>query len=280
MDKIGIIGSGTMGSGITHVSAISKFNTYLLDVNEDCLKKGKHIIIANMQRQVDKKKITREQMDNAIKRINFTTDYNDLIDSDIIIEAATENKKIKEKIFQNLGEICNCNTILATNTSSISITELAQNTDRPEYVIGMHFMNPVPIMTLVEVVNGKLTKKETTNSIIELSVKMGKKPIECNDSPGFVTNRILMPMLNEAIYCLMENVATKEAIDEIMKLGMAHPMGPLALADLIGLDVCYNILEVLYKDFNDKKYLPCPLLKEMVKNGFLGRKTSKGFYNY
>jgi len=280
MDKIGIIGSGTMGSGITHVSAIGGFNTYLLDINKDCLESSKQTIIVNMQRQVEKKKIAPEIMDKAIKKIKFTTDYSDLIDCDVIIEAATENKNIKKEIFKNLDTMCDDNTIIATNTSSISITELAKCTKRPEYVIGMHFMNPVPIMTLVEVVNGELTKKETTDRIIELSLEMGKKPIECNDSPGFVTNRILMPMLNEAFYCLMENVATKESIDEIMKLGMAHPMGPLELADLIGLDVCYNILEVLYQDFNDNKYLPCPLLKEMVVNGYLGRKTNKGFYNY
>jgi 3-hydroxybutyryl-CoA dehydrogenase len=219
-------------------------------------------------------------MDMALRKIISTTDYNNLSNCDIIIEAATENQSVKEKIFTSIDKACKLDAILATNTSSISITAIAEVTSRPEKVIGMHFMNPVPIMKLVEIVRGKKTDDDTTNKILEISEKMGKRPIECNDSPGFVTNRILMPMINEAVYCLMEGVGTKEAIDEIMQLGMAHPMGPLTLADLIGLDVCRDILQVLYQDFGDNKYEPCPLLDKMVQKGHLGRKTGQGFYQY
>ena len=229
---------------------------------------------------MEKKIINQSDMDAVLKKIKLTTDYNNLSNCDIVIEAATENQSIKEKIFKSMDNVCDENTILATNTSSIPITAIAEVTNRPEKVIGMHFMNPVPIMKLIEVVRGKKTSDDTVNSIIELSVQMGKKPIECNDSPGFVTNRILMPMINESIYCLMESVGTKEAIDEIMQLGMGHPMGPLALADLIGLDVCHDILQVLYRDLNEEKYLPCPLLKKMVHERKLGRKSGQGFYQY
>ena len=269
-----------MGTGIAHVSALSGFNTVLLDINDGLLELGLKIIELNLNRQVKKEKITQLDMNETLEKIELTTNYDDLFDCDVIIEAATENRSIKEKIFKSMDDICKIEAILATNTSSISITEMANVTKRPEKVIGMHFMNPVPIMKLIEVVRGKETNDETTNKIIELSKKMNKKPVECNDSPGFVTNRILMPMINEAIYCLMEDVASKEAIDEIMQLGMAHPMGPLKLADLIGLDVCLDILKVLHKDFMEDKYKPCPLLEELVHEGNLGRKTEKGFYQY
>jgi 3-hydroxybutyryl-CoA dehydrogenase len=280
MKKIGIIGVGTMGNGIAHVSALSGFNTVLLDLNEDVLKQGLETIKCNLKRQVKKENISRSKMDLALERIVFTTYYNNLSDCDVIIEAATENQSIKEKIFTSMDEICKTDAILATNTSSISITAIAEATSRPEKVIGMHFMNPVPIMKLVEVVRGKKTDDDTANIVLEISEKMGKRPVECNDSPGFVTNRILMPMINEGVYCLMEGVGTKEAIDEIMQLGMSHPMGPLKLADLIGLDVCRDILQVLHKDLGNDKYKPCPLLEQMVFDGQLGRKTGQGFYNY
>ena len=280
MRNIGIIGAGTMGNGIAHVSALSGFNTVLLDLNEDFLKRGLEIIEGNLQRQVKKEKISQSDMDSALGKIKSITDYDDLSVCDVIIEAATENQSVKEKIFTSMDSVCKTDAILATNTSSISITAIAEVTSRPEKVIGMHFMNPVPIMKLVEVVRGKKTDDDTTNKVIEISKEMGKRPVECNDSPGFVTNRILMPMINEAVYCLMEGVGTKEAIDKIMQLGMSHPMGPLTLADLIGLDVCRDILQVLHRDLGDDKYAPCPLLEKMVHKNRLGRKTGQGFYQY
>jgi 3-hydroxybutyryl-CoA dehydrogenase len=280
MRNIGVIGAGTMGNGIAHVSALSDFNTYLLDLNEDFLQRGLDTIAGNLQRQVKKEKISQIKMDSALGKIKSTTDYNHLSVCDLIIEAATENQSIKEKIFKSMDSICKTDSILATNTSSISITALAEVTTRPEKVIGMHFMNPVPIMQLVEVVRGKKTDDDTINKIKDISKRMGKRPVECTDSPGFVANRIIMPMINEAVYCLMDGVGTKEAIDEIMQLGMGHPMGPLSLADLIGLDVCQNILHVLNKDLGDDKFAPCPLLEKMVYEGHLGRKTGQGFYQY
>ena len=280
MKKIGIIGSGTMGNGIAQVSASSGHVTYLLDLNKDILQKSFETIKKNLERQLKKKKIKQSNVNTIIDNINITTDYSHLSQCDVIIEAAIEKQSIKENIFLSLDEISNKETILATNTSSISIDKLAEVTTKPEKVIGMHFMNPVPIMKLVEIIKGRKTDATTICKIIDLSKKMGKIPMECNDSPGFISNRILMPMINEAIYCLMEGVGTKEAIDQIMHLGMAHPIGPLALADLIGLDVCHDILQVLFMDFNDEKYAPCPLLINMVQAGKLGKKSGQGFYKY
>ena len=278
--KIGVIGAGTMGNGIAHLSAISGFDTVLMDVKDEFVERGFDTIEKNMHRQFKKEIISQSELEASLNRIILSTDCNQLSASDLIIEAATESKDVKLNIFKELDNICKSETIFASNTSSISINKIASVTKRPDKVIGMHFMNPVPIMKLVELVKGSETDDSTTKCIFDLSKKMGKTPVECNDSPGFVSNRILMPMINEAIFCLDEGVGTPEAIDAIMKLGMAHPMGPLSLADFIGLDVCLSIINVLYSDFGDEKYCPCPLLVKMVECGELGRKTGKGFYNY
>ena len=280
MKKIGVIGAGTMGTGIAHVSALSGFDVTLVDIEQNLLEHSLTSIKKGLKRQVDKGKISQEEMNTALGRIQTITEMKTLSSEDIVIEAATENKEVKISIFSELDTFCPEKTILASNTSSISISLIASATNRPEKVIGMHFMNPVPIMKLVEIIRGKLTSDETTEKVKNLVEVLNKTPVECNDSSGFVSNRILMPMINEAVFCLADGVATAEAIDKIMTVGMAHPMGPLTLADLIGLDICLAIMKVLHRDMGDNKYRPCPLLEEMVSAGNLGRKTGQGFYSY
>ena len=279
--NIAVIGAGTMGNGIAHVFAQNNFSVNLIDVSQNQLDKALDTIQKNLDRQVAKNTISEEIKNKTIANISvFNSVKEGVIKSDLIIEAATENEDVKLKIFKELDELAPQNCILASNTSSISITKIASVTKRPEKVIGMHFMNPVPVMKLVEIINGYSTDKSVSKTIIELSKQIGKIPCEVNDYPGFVANRILMPMINEAIYSLYENVAGVEEIDTVMKLGMAHPMGPLQLADFIGLDVCYSILKVLYDGFGNSKYAPCPLLTNMVNANKLGIKTGEGFYKY
>ena len=279
--KIGVIGSGIMGNGIAHSFASSGYKVLLHDIKEEFLQRGVATINKNLNRFFDKGKITKEDINSTIENITTTTLLEDMKDVDLVVEAATEKFEIKASIFQQLDSITSDRCILASNTSSISINEIADATDRPSKVIGMHFMNPVPIMKLVEIIKTNRTSEETINTILDLSISLGKQPVECLDSPGFISNRILMPMINEAIYALMEGVATEEAIDKIMKLGMSHPMGPLQLADLIGLDVCLSIMNVLKEGFDDDpKYEPCPLLIKLCKENKLGRKTGEGFYKY
>ena len=278
--KIGVIGSGAMGNGIAHVSAQSGFKTTLIDINQTQLDKALSLIGKNLDRQIKKNIITLNDKKDTLLNISSSTSLEDCQDMDLIIEAIPEKYDLKVALFKELSSICKDATILASNTSSISISNLGDKTNRPDKVIGMHFMNPVPVMKLVEVISTPNTSDDTTKKIVNLAKKMGKIPVQCSDCPGFVSNRILMPMINEAIFCLEQNVATKEAIDQIMTLGMAHPMGPLKLADLIGLDVCLDIMEVLHVSFNDLKYRPCTLLKKMVSNGLLGKKTGQGFYKY
>ncbi len=281
MNNITVIGAGTMGNGIAHVFAQYGFNVILNDIKQEFLEKALNTISANLERQVKKGTLTAEQKENTLKKISLKTNLNESVkNADLIIEAATENKNIKLEIFKTIDANAPANAILASNTSSISITEIAAVTKRPEKVIGMHFMNPVPIMKLVEVIRGLATSNETYQTVKTLSEKLEKVPVEVNDYPGFISNRILLPMLNEAMYCVMEGVATPEAIDTVMKLGMNHPMGPLTLADFIGLDVCLSIMNVLYDGLGDSKYRPCPLLKKMVAAGYLGKKSGKGFFEY
>jgi len=279
-DRIAVVGAGQMGNGIAHVFAQSGFDVTLVDVSADALQKARDTIAKNLDRQVKKGTITADAPAEILGRIKAETDTSAVGDAGLVIEAATENAELKYKIFQELEAEAAPEAILASNTSSISITEIARRTSRPEKVIGMHFMNPVPVMKLVEIIRGLATSDETTSRVIELSKRVGKTPVEVNDFPGFVSNRVLLPMINEAVYCLMEGVATAEAIDQVMTLGMNHPLGPLALADLIGLDTCLAILEVLHDGLGDPKYRPCPLLRKYVAAGWLGRKTGRGFHTY
>ncbi len=275
-----VIGAGQMGSGIAQVHAMAGFQVILHDLNDDFVERGLTQINTNLTRQVEKEKITATDKEEIVKRIERSVHLNDASKADFIIEAAVENMKIKQELFAKLDELAPGHTILATNTSSLPITEIATATKRPEKVIGMHFMNPVPVMKLVEVIRGLATADEVYEVVDTLSKTLGKTPVEVNDFPGFVSNRILMPMINEAIFTVYEGVATPEAVDEVMKLGMNHPMGPLTLADFIGLDTCLYIMETLHEGFGDDKYRPCPLLRKYVKAGWLGKKTGRGFYQY
>ncbi|WP_017756637.1 3-hydroxybutyryl-CoA dehydrogenase [Calidifontibacillus oryziterrae] len=280
IQKVMVIGAGQMGSGIAQVCAMAGYNVVLQDLKQEFVDRGMGIISKNLQRQVDKDRMTQAEMDAVLANLTTSLDINSASNVDLVIEAAVENMDIKSKIFKQLDEIAPAHAILASNTSSLPITEIAAVTNRPEKVIGMHFMNPVPVMKLVEIIRGLATADEVYAAIEDMTKKLNKVPVEVNDFPGFVSNRILMPMINEAIYTLYEGVATKEAIDDVMKLGMNHPMGPLTLADFIGLDTCLYIMEVLYEGFGDSKYRPCPLLRKYVKAGWLGKKSGRGFYKY
>lgn len=279
-EKIGVIGAGTMGNGIAQTAAANGFDVLMVDVSSDAVQRGVANIDKSLSRFVKKETLSEEQKAQALARVSTSTTLDDLRDCRFIIEAASENFEIKRQIFATLNQVTASDAILSSNTSSISITKIAAVTDRPDKVIGMHFFNPVPLMKLVEVIRGIATSDETYAAVKSLSERLGKVPIECNDSPGFISNRVLMPMINEAIFALHEGVASKEAIDEIMKLGMNHPMGPLTLADFIGLDVCLSILNVLHEGLGDPKYRPCPLLRKYVDAGWLGRKSGRGFYEY
>jgi 3-hydroxybutyryl-CoA dehydrogenase len=277
---IGVIGAGTMGNGITQVCAAAGLSVTMQDISADQLQRGMDTIAGSMDRMIKKEKISEEDKQHTLLNIKTSTDLEALAELDIVIEAATENEALKLRIFSELDAICKSSAILASNTSSISLTRIAAATQRADQVIGMHFMNPVPMMALVEIIRGLQSSDETYRQVHDLSEYIGKVPVEAKDSPGFVGNRILIPMINEAIFALHEGIASAEAIDEVMKLGMAHPMGPLALADLIGLDTCLSVTRVLHEGFGDSKYRPCPLLQQMVDAGYLGRKSGRGFFIY
>lgn len=280
IQRIGVVGAGTMGHGIAQISAVSGYDVILVDVAPQALERGFAQIGKSLAKLESKGKLTAEEREQALARIRRASELTALVEADLVVEAVVEKLEVKQSVLAELDRTCPPSTILASNTSSISITKLAAATGRPDKVIGMHFMNPVPLMQLIEIIRGLATSQETWEAVEAASRRMGKTPVEVHDAPGFVSNRVLLPMINEAVYCLYEGVGKAEAIDEVMKLGMNHPMGPLALADLIGLDVCLDILRVLQEGFGDPKYRPCPLLVKMVDAGYLGRKSGRGFYEY